>query len=119
MQICEVDGLPANSCSTHGWCSLSFRFDPAEQRLVRHAEQAFGAYLASGARREDLPAAIALAKASRKIAQASPGASVSLGEDEVVQLVRALEFSLGTPDAEDTDLTHALLRRLQEPLVQA
>jgi hypothetical protein len=68
------------------------RFESGELALLRSAEQLRGSQLAHGPARPDaLRAALALAKAGRKLTSAGPGASVSLDESEVRLLREAVE----------------------------
>jgi len=77
----------------HGWCSLRLRFEERELLLLRGAEQSRGAALARKPRPDVLRSALNLAKVGRKLAAASPGASVVLDEAEVGLLVEALRFA--------------------------
>jgi hypothetical protein len=78
---------------SHGWCSLRLRFDDRELFLLKGAEQIRGVSLAHTPRPDVLRTALNLAKAGHKLAQATPGASISLGESEVVLLLEAARFA--------------------------
>ena len=78
-----------------GWCSLRFRFDREEIDLLRGAELVHGAHLAHRARPDALRAAMTLARAGHKLAQAIPGVSVSLADGETHALLEALRFAAG------------------------
>jgi hypothetical protein len=72
---------------------LRLRFDARELELLRGAEQLRGAAIARSSGREDLRAALQLAKAGQKLGRSAPGGTVSLDEGEVELLVDALRFS--------------------------
>ena len=78
---------------SQGWCSLRLRFDERELGLLRGAEQIRGASLAHTPRPDVLRTALNLAKAGHKLVQATPGASISLDESEVVLLLEAARFA--------------------------
>jgi hypothetical protein len=77
----------------HGWCSLRLRFDERELQLLRGAEQLRGAAMARSSGREELRAALQLAKAGQKVGRSVPGGTVSLEERELRQLLEALHFA--------------------------
>ena len=77
----------------HGWCSLRLRFDERELQLLRGAERLRGAAIARSSGREELRAALQLAKAGQKVGRSVPGATVSLDEGELGLLLEALQFS--------------------------
>jgi hypothetical protein len=79
--------------SAHGWCSLRLRFDQRELALLLAAEQVRGAALAHTPRPDDLRTALSLARAGHKLAAATPGASVTLEENEVNLLLAALRYT--------------------------
>jgi hypothetical protein len=72
---------------------LRIRFDAREIQLLKGAEQLRGASLAQTPRPDVLRTALSLAKASHKLANSTPGASVSLEESELGLLVDALKFA--------------------------
>src|SRR5438105_3622833 len=73
---------------------MRMRFEPGELALLHSAEQLRGTQLARGPARPDaLRAALALAKAGRKLTSAGPGAAVSLDESEVRLLREAVEMA--------------------------
>jgi hypothetical protein len=78
---------------SHGWCSLRLRFDDRELVLLKGAEQIRGAALAAKPRPDVLRTALTLAKAGQKLAQAGPGASISLDEPEVRLLIEAVRYA--------------------------
>ncbi len=78
---------------SHGWCSLRLRFDDRELGLLRGAEQVRGVSLARTPRPDVLRSALNLAKAGHKLAQATPGTSITLDEGEVVLLLEAARFA--------------------------
>jgi hypothetical protein len=78
---------------SHGWCSLRLRFDDRELSLLRGAEQIRGVSLARTPRPDVLRTALNLAKAGHKLGQATPGASITLDESEVVLLLEAARFA--------------------------
>jgi hypothetical protein len=77
----------------HGWCSLRLRFDQRELQLLRGAEQLRGAAMARSSGRDQLRAALQLAKVGQKVGRSVPGATVTLEEGELGLLLEALQFS--------------------------
>ena len=69
---------------------MRFRFDDAEMGLLRAAERVHGAALARAGRPDTLRAALALAKAGRKVAAAAAGEAVVLTGGETALLTEAL-----------------------------
>lgn len=104
MTTADPDCTSPDSCATASWCSLSFRFDANELRYLRGAEQVWGAYLAARLQPEDLPTAIALAKAGRKVAQSGPGLMLQMPENELRALLSAVRYSAdywdGAPESD-------------------
>ena len=77
----------------HGWCSLRLRFDERELTLLKGAEHARGAALAHNPRSDMLRTALALSKAGQKLRHASPGASLTFEEPELLLLLEAVRFA--------------------------
>ena len=72
---------------------MRLRFDERELELLRGAEQLRGSAIARSSGRDELRAALQLAKAGQKVGRSAPGGSVSLDESELGLLVEALQFA--------------------------